>query len=152
MRTRKIRVLGRPQSSVDQDQSGDLQRVRAQVQQSCGNGTLPKWQLQLLRGGDVQRVAARSAQRAYSERVIRIYIVCIDFYARRNISLNLFHLSLFLVMGFLLSKQHRWSCTGTRVSGTTIPRSKLQSSAPRSFVALGRRNATRPGVRQRKNY
>lgn len=60
--------------------------------------------------------------------------------------------SLFLVMGFLLSKQHRWSCARTSVSGTTIPCSKLQSSTAWSFVALGWWNTAQSSVRQRKDY
>lgn len=69
MRARKIRILGSPQSSVDQNQPGDLHRACAQVQQSGGNRTLLEWQLQLLRGGDVQRVAARSKQRACGKQI-----------------------------------------------------------------------------------
>lgn len=64
MRAREIRVMGGPQSSIDQDQSGDFHGARAQIQQPGGNRTLFEWQFQLLRRGDVQRVAARSDQRA----------------------------------------------------------------------------------------
>lgn len=58
---------------------------------------------------------------------------------------------LFVVMGFLLSKQHRWSSTRTCISGTTIPRSKLQPSAAWSAFALGW-NADRPNACQWENY
>lgn len=67
MRARKIRVMGGTQPSIDQDQSGDLYGARAQVQQPGGNRALPEWQLQLLRGGDVQRVATGSDQRSCSK-------------------------------------------------------------------------------------
>jgi len=62
MRARKIRILDGSQSSIDSDQPGDFYGAHAQIQQPSRNRALLEWQLQLLRGGDVQRVVARSKQ------------------------------------------------------------------------------------------